>query len=313
MSRDLLFENYFASRAVFCHVFGCVPHFPDCSNTFREMGNQIFVQIVRPFISNASFDQLTVPGRLTPERVNDIAKNSGIMKRLISLVCHTLPRLAKSAEATEMLDNIKQLCLVAKINAFSPRSLMPQDGLRKVGGNSGIELLELCFDMDLLAEAGQALDRFLVAPPANDALYIEHGLIPLLKELPHFLYTHHSSLKCTPFSTFAADVITKFVRYVLPPKPSHTIPSAELEATGCRCTWCTKRLVPFMINTEESLRVTTCSIHHVEDRLKRTKKWDFTWKRNDIHDGLLTASSISASPNCSHPNGCLDIQTAAYG
>ncbi|KAF9022493.1 hypothetical protein BDZ89DRAFT_203222 [Hymenopellis radicata] len=208
----------------------------------------------------------------TPERINDIAKKPDLLKQLIILVSHTLPRWVKSSEA---ICKIKRLCLAAKINAFWPLSLIKirQDNLNREAGNPGIELLRLCFTVDLREEVGRVLARFLIAPPSNDAAYVEQGLIPILKDLPHFLYTHHLSLKHSPFSTFAAEVTKKFVRFVMRTKPNHTISSAELEATGCGCNWCNKHLVPFMLNTEERLMMATGSNHHVEERLAPTKKW----------------------------------------
>ncbi len=192
---------------------------------------------------------------------------------------------ARTPEASTNLQIILKLCLAGLIGSFDLSNLTSPhlcSGYPYYGGgrnHSAMELLKLCFTLQLPADANRVLAQFLALPKSNEAVYIKSGLVPFLKDLPTFLATQHTSLVAAPYSLFAAEVVKKFTRHVFGPKPSQSVSPQELRAIGCGCAVCDKHLVPFLTSNSvtASIREKQKDRIHLEQRLSRTQGWGVIW------------------------------------
>ncbi|KAF9022499.1 hypothetical protein BDZ89DRAFT_203658 [Hymenopellis radicata] len=220
---------------------------------------------------------------LTADRVKALVAGQGVsLKYLSTFMSENLRSQADSSESLTTLQGMLKLCLTGMIGSFNQSSLT-----NYYRSNDGIELLTHCFTLQLSSDVDQVLARFLALPLSNEPGYIQNGLVSLLKHLPKFLTTQQLSLLDAPFSTFAAEIAKKFVRYTIGTRPSQVVSLRELQAVGCGCEPCRTSLVPFLTNDlpKVDIRVTAATQTHLEHQLMFAKKWGFTW--TTIRQGTL--------------------------
>ncbi|KAF9022458.1 hypothetical protein BDZ89DRAFT_1137300 [Hymenopellis radicata] len=269
------------------------PHLKPCLEPFFGQAvavllesYSVYTATFRVALQHSSNAIAVLKGFLTADRVKELAQNRNSLKELAVFVSETLRPQARTPEASTNLQIILKSCLAGLIGSFDLSNLASPyqssgypyyyAGERS---HAGIELLKLCFTLQLPADANRVLAQFLALPKSNEAAYIKSGLVPFLKALPTFLATQKTSLVAAPYSLFAAEVVRKFTRHVLGPKPSQSVSLQELRAVGCGCAMCNAHLVPFLTsnNVQVSIREKQKDRTHLEQRLARTQSWGVTW------------------------------------
>ncbi|KAF9022475.1 hypothetical protein BDZ89DRAFT_202902 [Hymenopellis radicata] len=203
---------------------------------------------------------------LTPECVERTPRStfSGLAKFAVELLAEE----AKSARSKADLKAIVKLCLEAAIQKCDLR------------WESGINVLKLCYTLQMPSYADAAFSKFLSLPDHDVSFYVRSGLAPVLHSLPGFLESNQLAITDAPFSTFATEVIKLFVREALGEKPEEVVSLDELKAIPCGCYDCSRFLKRFLFGHQDETEVREKQKvrTHLEKRLAKTRAWGFTWE-----------------------------------
>lgn len=159
------------------------------------------------------------------------------------------------------LTSILEMCLSQLIahfefDLFSHNEIKCNTGTSAV---AGIELLQLCYTLQLPSFVDRALARFLVVPrKQNEETYIKRGLVPVVKALPEFLQSQQLSLMDAPFSEFVSTVVKNLVRPSMRTKPGSNevslVSNRKSLYSDC-CGVCDTHLKPFLASKRQTARV----------------------------------------------------------
>ncbi|KAL0574361.1 hypothetical protein V5O48_007603 [Marasmius crinis-equi] len=177
--------------------------------------------------------------------------------------------------------DVLKLCL----NALGSHPSFSLASWGVMGSKQALLLIRFCFSTRSHSEVISILCGYLVHHQSRSVSFIRELLVPLLSALPGYLRNSNSShgtglsITTRPFSDFVGEVVRRFTRHVLGPKPQGPGSPEELRSIGCGCRDCDKHLEPFLKGTNQWIRITgnEKTRTHLAQRLAPTQAWGVTW------------------------------------
>jgi hypothetical protein len=213
---------------------------------------------------------------LTPRIYAMVEKSSEVVVALVRSITSSLRPPKSDGPATHDFQEILTLCLSALID-----HLELQPGVYRTAYDH-INLVGLCLEIDIPSLCERLFLRLLDPPGIDIQVHIAKVLVPFVPVLQGDLAKLDSNLTAEPFAQFCSQVIQKFVKVVLgprPPRESVRIPSSELGRLECkdRCSHC-RELRKFLESSREemSFRKGQEIRNHVEHRVDRSYELGIT-------------------------------------
>jgi hypothetical protein len=187
----------------------------------------------------------------------------------------TLRPKATTPTSLNKLTAVLEMCLTQLITSFR-FDFGSDDPKKRNNGTAavaGVELLQLCYTLQLPSFVDRVLARFTVVPQKqSEETFIKRGLIPIVKALPKLLQNQQLSMVDAPFSQFASTVTQKLVRQLMGSKPAfdNAVLVSELKTlSSVCCSVCDTHLRPFLATTRLTISVSAVGQVrlHLEQRL----------------------------------------------
>ncbi|KIY63724.1 hypothetical protein CYLTODRAFT_126696 [Cylindrobasidium torrendii FP15055 ss-10] len=227
-------------------------------------------------IKNTAHPISTLEQTFTADRVREIGKNRQTLIITVKAISKDLRRLAASSAFTSF-KHVLKICLAELTRTFDNK----KSYVYGIGVQPATELIELCFTLKLPTYAGNVLAKFLSIPETDKKTYIQQSLVGILEALPGILRPHNTRINKVPWSSFAAEVIKNYIRHVLGAKPPpFSVAESTVKALSCGCGLCTTHLLPILLNSKQSGRITQNGPvrTHIEKRLAAAKPWGMKWQ-----------------------------------
>ena len=205
-----------------------------------------------------------------------VEKSSEVVVALVRSIASSLRPPKSDGPATHDFQEILTLCLSALIDHLKLRP-----GVYRAADDY-LDLVDLCLEVDIPSLCERLFLRLLDPPGIDIHVHIAKVLVPLVHMLQKNLAKLDINLTAEPFAQFSSQVIQKFVKVVLGPRPRHgsfRIPSSELVGLECRdgCSHC-RELRKFLESGREEMdfRKGREIRSHVEHRVDRAYELGIT-------------------------------------
>ena len=204
-----------------------------------------------------------------------VEKSSEVVVVLVRSIAGSLRPPKSDGPATHDFQEILTLCLSALID-----HLKLQPGFYRAADH--LKVVDLCLEVDIPSLCERLFLRLLHPPRINIQVHIAKVLVPLVPVLQKNLAKLDINLTAEPFAQFSSQVIQKFVKVVLGPKPpqgSFRIPSSELVGLECKdgCSHCRELRIFLERGREEmGFRKGREIRSHVEHRVDRAYELGIT-------------------------------------
>ncbi|KAJ8084786.1 hypothetical protein PM082_003563 [Marasmius tenuissimus] len=182
---------------------------------------------------------------------------------------------AKSLDFAPKFQATLDLCL----SALGPHSSFTPTTWGVMGSKQALQIIQFCFSI---------------------RTHSEGLLVPILDALPNILryktYNSGVSIASRPFSDFACEVVRRFTRHVLGPKPACPV---DLKTIGCGCNPCNKYLVPFFNGPNQRVRISADdkTRSHLSSRLATAQIWGVGWTTSQGKKGRGMQLQIDKPPH----------------